>query len=192
MIEKTLVLIKPDAVQRGLIGEIIVRFEKAGFRIIGMKMVYPDEKTAGLHYADDEAWLKSVGEKTIKAYESKGMKLGRTAIEQGRLIRQQLIDFLRMSPIVALAIEGHNCVAHIRKIVGSTAPADAQPGTIRGDYAFDSYRLADASKRPIQNLIHASDSPENGEREVAIWFMPKELHVWKRIDEGLIYRGLNL
>jgi len=192
MIERTLVLIKPDAVQRALIGEIITRFERSGLKIIGMKMVYPDEKKAGEHYADDEEWLRSVGEKTLKSYEAKGLKLGRTALEQGRLIRKQLMDFLRMSPVVCLAIEGHNAVAHIRKAVGSTAPADAAPGTIRGDYAFDSYRLADSSSRPIQNLIHASDSAQNGDREIAIWFKKDELHVWKRVDEDLIYRGLNL
>lgn len=192
MIEKTLVLIKPDAVQRALVGEIISRFEQAGFKLIGMKMVYADKDLAGKHYADDEAWLKSVGEKTIRSYEAKGLKLGRSALEQGRLVRNQLMDFLCMSPIVALAIEGHNCIAHIRKIVGATAPADAAPGTIRGDYAFDSYKLADNSNRPIQNLIHASDSPESGEREIAIWFRPEDLHAWKRIDEDLIYRGLNI
>jgi len=155
-------------------------------------MVYPDEKTVGEHYADDEVWMKSVGEKTIKAYEAKGLKLGKNALEQGKMIRQQLMDCLRISPIIALAMEGHNVIDRVRKLVGATAPADAQPGTIRGDFAFDSYRLADASGRPIQNLLHASDSPENGIREINIWFKKEELHVWKRIDEDLIYRGLNL
>jgi nucleoside-diphosphate kinase len=190
MMEKTLVLIKPDAVQRGLIGEIISRFEKAGLKIIGMKMVYADKEMAGKHYADDEAWLKSVGEKTLASYEKKGIKLNRTAIEHGRLVRQQLMDFISMSPIIALVIEGHNAIAHIRKIVGATAPSDAIPGTIRGDYSFDTYSLADNSNRPIQNLIHASGNKEDAEKEIPIWFKQDELYAWKRVDEDLMYRKI--
>ncbi len=186
--ERTLVLLKPDAVQRGLIGEIMARFERCGLKVVGMKMEFPSKKIAGEHYADDKEWLLSVGEKTLASYEKKGIKLGRTALEQGQMIRGQLMDFLSMSPIIALVLEGHNAVAHVRKIVGATAPADAVPGTIRGDYSFETYQFADAMQRPIQNLIHASGAVNEAEREIAVWFKPNELHTWTRADEALLYR----
>jgi nucleoside-diphosphate kinase len=188
MIEKSLVLIKPDAVQRGLIGEVISRFERCGLKIIGMKMVYADKRMAGEHYADDEAWLKSVGQKTKESYAKKGVVLNKTEVEIGRGIRQQLMDFISMSPVIALCVEGHNAFSHIRKLVGATSPFDALPGTIRGDFSFDTYQLADLSGRPIQNLIHASGAVDEAEREIKIWFKPAELHAWKRIDEPLMYR----
>ena len=186
--EKTLVLLKPDAVQRGLVGEVITRFERSGLKIIAMKMVYASKELAGEHYADDEAWLISVGEKTLASYAKKGIKLDRTAIEHGRWVRQGLMDYIVMSPIVALVLEGHNAVAHVRKLVGATAPADAAPGTIRGDYAFETYQLADDAKRPIQNLIHASGAVDEAEREIKVWFKPEELHAWSRIEDPLFYR----
>jgi nucleoside-diphosphate kinase len=188
MIEKSLVLLKPDAVQRGLIGEIITRFEKCGLKIIATKMVYADKELAGKHYAEDIEWLKSVGTKAKTSYEKRGIEVTESEEQIGRNIRNQLMDYLSMSPVVALVIEGHNAIAHIRKLVGATAPANSQPGTIRGDYSFDSYSLADDSKRPIQNLIHASDSVENAKKEINLWFNEEEIHVWRRIDEDLLYR----
>lgn len=188
MIEKSLVLIKPDAVQRGLIGDIISRFEKCGLKLIGMKMVYADKSMAGEHYAEDEEWLKSVGAKTKASYAKKGIDLPETEMEIGQKIRNQLMDFISMSPVVALCVEGHNAVKHIRKLVGATSPGDADPGTIRGDFSFDTYQLADESKRPIQNLIHASGEVHEAEREIKIWFKEEELYAWQRIDEPLMYR----
>ena len=188
MIEKTLILIKPDAVQRGLIGEIIKRFEQTGLKIIAMKMVYASKELAGQHYADDEEWLKSVGEKTLKAYEKRGIKLKRTVLEHGKLVRQQLMEFISMSPVIALVIEGHNAVEHVRKLCGPTAPADSPPGTIRGDFSFETYKMADDLARPIQNLIHSSGTVKEAEREIKVWFKKEDLHAWKRIDEDLLYR----
>jgi len=186
--ERTLVLVKPDGVQRALVGEILSRFERPGFKIIGLKMVQPSTTQAGKHYADDETWLKSVGEKTKASYEKKGQRVNDDAMTIGRRIRQQLMDFIAMSPIVALVLEGHGVVDKVRIIVGATAPSAATPGTIRGDYALDSYGLADKSGRPIQNLIHASDSVENAKKEIAVWFKDAELHPYQRVDETLIYR----
>lgn len=187
-VERTLVLLKPDAVQRALVGEILARFERCGLTIVALKMVLPTKEKAGEHYADDEAWLLSVGEKTIASYEKKGVKLGRTALEQGRLVRRQLMDFISMSPVIALVLQGHNAVAHVRKVVGATAPADAAPGTIRGDYSFETYQFADAMERPLQNLIHASGTVDEAAREVRVWFSDAELHDWQRVDEALLYR----
>ncbi len=188
MIERTLVLLKPDAVQRALIGEILSRFERTGFKIIGLKMCYASKDTAGRHYADDQAWLTSVGEKAKKAAESKGAKLSEDPKAIGQRIRQQLIDFITMSPTVAICLEGHDVINKVRTIVGDTAPSKAAPGTIRGDFAFDSYGLADVSGRPIQNLIHASDAIDSAKREIDIWFGKNELHPYQRVDEALLYR----
>jgi nucleoside-diphosphate kinase len=187
LMEQTLVLLKPDAVQRGIVGEIITRFERCGLKIVAMKMVYADKEIAGQHYANDEAWLKSVGEKTLASYAKKGIKLDRTALEHGQLVRSQLMDYISSSPIIALVLEGHNAVLHVRKIVGSTAPADAAPGTIRGDYSFETYAMADSLERPIKNLIHASGAVDEAKREIAIWFKPEEIHAWARIDQELFY-----
>jgi nucleoside-diphosphate kinase len=186
--EQTLVLIKPDAVQRGIVGEIITRFERCGLKMVGMKLVYATKDIAGEHYADDETWLKSVGEKTLASYEKKGIKLNRTALEHGRLVRQQLMDFIAMSPIVALVLEGENAVAHVRKLVGPTAPSDALPGTIRGDYSFETYAMADTLERPLQNLIHASGAVDEAKREIKVWFTPAEIHAWSRVEDALFYR----
>ncbi|HUT22406.1 MAG TPA: nucleoside-diphosphate kinase [Candidatus Bipolaricaulota bacterium] len=188
MTEKSLVLIKPDGVQRALVGEIISRFERSGLKIIGLKVVRATEDLAGEHYANDEAWMLSVGEKALKAAESRGDKMTETAMEIGRRVRNQLISYLTMSPIVAICVEGHNAVAKIRKLVGATSPQDAEPGTIRGDYSVDSYVLSDKSGRPIQNLIHASGAVDEADREIKVWFKDEELHDWQRVDEALIYR----
>ena len=188
MIESTLVLLKPDAVQRALIGEILSRFERTGFKVIGLKMCYATKDVAGRHYADDEAWLVSVGEKSKKAAESKGQKVSGSPKELGQKVRQMLIEFITMSPTVAVVLEGHDVINKVRTIIGDTAPSRAAPGTIRGDFSFDSYGLADVSGRPIQNLIHASDSPDSAKREIAIWFMKDEIHPYQRVDEALFYR----
>lgn len=188
MKERSLVLLKPDAVQRSLIGELISRFEKTGFKVIGMKMTWANAEMAGKHYADDEEWLQSVGKKAKSAYDKKGTPIDLTEKEIGQKIRNQLMDFISMSPSVALCIEGHGAIEKIRTLVGATAPMLAIPGTIRGDYSFDSYDLADVSGRPLQNLIHASDSKESADREIKIWFKEDELHSFDRIDEPLLYR----
>lgn len=187
MIERTLVLLKPDAVQRALVGEIIRRFEQTGFKVIGLKMCYATKEQAGEHYADDEEWLQSVGEKAKKAFEARGEKIDDPK-EAGRKVRNMLMDFITMSPTVAVVLEGHDVIGKVRTMVGDTAPNKASPGTIRGDFSFDSYGLADVSGRPIQNLIHASDSPESAKREMQVWFNDDELHPYARVDEALLYR----
>lgn len=188
MKEKTLVIIKPDGVQRGIIGEIITRFEKVGLKLIAMKMVYADSEIAGEHYADDEEWLKSVGEKTLKAYKEKGEQLDRTAIEQGQWVREKLMEYISSSPSVVLVLEGAGAVKLVRKIVGPTAPADAAPGTIRGDYSFESFTFADDRKRPLYNLIHASGEVDEAKREIKIWFDEEEIHAWERVTDPYFYR----
>lgn len=186
--EKTLVLLKPDAVQRGLVGEIITRFERCGLKIVAMKLAYADKEIAGEHYAADEEWLLSVGNKTLKGYETRGQKMNRTPLEQGKWVRQMLMDFISMSPVVAMVLEGHNAVAQVRKLCGPTGPSDAAPGTIRGDYSFETFIMADELERPVQNLIHASGEVDEAEREIKIWFSNEEIHAWSRVEDGLFYR----
>jgi nucleoside-diphosphate kinase len=189
MIEKTLVLLKPDSVQRGLVGELITRFERVGLKIVALKMFYADKSIAGKHYAEDKDWLISVGEKAIKSAEKAGQKITESALDIGKRVRMQLIDYITMSPTIAIIFEGHEAVKTVRKIVGDTNPHTSAPGTIRGDYTFDSYTLADKSDRPIQNLIHASGSPQEAQREISVWFSPEDIQAWERIDEDLFYRG---
>jgi len=188
MKEKSLVLIKPDGVQRALVGEIIARFERCGLKIIGMKVVRANQEIAGEHYANDEKWLLSVGEKALEAAKKRGDKLNETAMEIGQRVRNQLMEYIAMSPVIAICLEGHNAVAKIRKLVGATNPQDAEMGTIRGDFSIDSFKMADMSGRPIQNLIHASGAVDEAEREIKIWFKEDELFEWERVDDALIYR----
>lgn len=148
-LQKTLVVIKPDGVRRGLIGEIISRFEKRGLKIVGMKMTRVQRDMAEKHY---------------EAHKGKEFYIG-------------LIEFITSGPVVAMVVEGVNAVRVVRKIVGSTNPEEAAPGTIRGDFA---HTLPHGGK----NLIHASGNEEEAEKEIELWFSPDEIHSYTRADEG--------
>ena len=186
--ERTLVILKPDAMLRGVSGEIISRFEKSGLKLVGAKLTHATEEMAAEHYIEDENWLETVGMKAKKGYEKMGKSIDIPNREIGLRVRSALIDYLTMSPVLCLVYEGHNAVKHVRKLVGETSPEASAPGTIRGDYAFDTYPLADASNRPVQNLIHASGEVDEARREITVWFSDNELHSWQRIDEALLYR----
>ncbi len=149
-IERTFVMIKPDGVQRQVVGELITRFERVGYKIIGMKMVQVDAAHATKHYFDVEE-------------------------RHGKKIFDDLVGFITSGPVVAMVIEGANAIENIRKMVGKTEPAGAPPGTIRGDYAHMTYKRADSSGKPIVNLIHASAAKEDAELEVGLWFSESEL-----------------
>ena len=182
MNEKTLVLIKPDGVQRSLIGKITSRFEDSGLKIRAMKMVHASEEQARKHYPLDKEWAKSVYEKTKKVYDKEGKPLEyRDHMHLGETIQSWLIKFLKESPIIAMVLEGPHSVELTRKIIGSTEPRQAAPGTIRGDFAsVESYMLADSKKRVLRNLIHASDSVENAKREIETWFSQEEIHSYSK------------
>jgi len=174
--EQTLILAKPDAVQRGLVGEIIRRFERVGMKISGIKMIHATEEQLGQHYKDDKEWKLSVGNKTLKVAKEKGIEMNETAEQIGNKIRKWNMETLKFCPIIAMVFEGPHAVEYGRKIVGSTEPRQALPGTIRGDYSIESYQLADNKKRTTLNLVHASESKEEAEREIKIWFNTNELH----------------
>jgi nucleoside-diphosphate kinase len=151
-IQRSLVLLKPDALERGLIGEIIQRFERVGLKIVGLKMIWPNEETAKKHYTED------------------------LAIRRGEQVRQLMVEMLLSGPVVAVALEGVEAVEQVRKMVGGTEPKTAAPGTIRGDYAHVSFKHADAKGAGIFNLIHASGNVAEAEQEIQVWFDPEELH----------------
>jgi nucleoside-diphosphate kinase len=190
--ERTFVLIKPDAVQRGLIGEIISRFEKTGLKVVALKMVKPTKEQALKFYPSDEQWLISVANKSLTVYKQLGLDPKKDfgtddPVEIGKIIKDWLADFLASGPCVAIVIEGNRAVEVVRKIVGATRPYEAEPGTIRGDFSTDSPELANILKRPLRNLVHASDSKEVAEKEIKFWFNDNEIINYKRADEGIIY-----
>lgn len=188
MSEQTLLVVKPDGVQRALSGEIISRLEKAGLKIVAMKMLKASREMIEKHYTTSEEFLRGMGGKTIATYKEFGgdvmTEMGTTdELELGKKIREWLIDFLSSDPVVAVVFEGHHAVTQMRKIVGATVPCFANPGTIRGDYTTDAPDLANAKKRPVKNLVHASGSVEEAKSEIALWFKPEEIMSYKRCDE---------
>ena len=178
MIQQTLVLIKPDGVQKQLVGEIIKRFESSNLKVQGMKMVWPDENLAKTHYPLDEEWAKALFEKNKTAAEKENRKTEFTDyLEFGKNIQNCLIKYVTESPVIAMVIQGDNAIEQVRKITGATEPKSSAPGTIRGDLVpEESYEKADAEKRAVRNLIHASDSTETAEKEISLWFSQEEIH----------------
>lgn len=155
MIEATLVLVKPDGVQRGLIGEVIKRFEQRGLKVTALKMVRIDKNFAKEHYVDH-----------INKDFYKGLE-----------------EFITEAPVVAMVIEGINAIENVRKIVGTTEPKGAPLGTIRGDFAHISYEHADGRKISIRNLVHASGNKKDAEREIGLWFSIEDLHSYEGAND---------
>lgn len=183
MIEKTLVILKPDSVQRALVGTIISRFENVGLKIIGMKMVDTTEDLAEKHYKLTESWVSNLAKKNREAYKKKGIKLKDTDMEIAKRVQSTLKRYLSMGPVIAFVLEGPHAVEIVRKMVGGTEPRTSPSGTIRGDYMVDSYMRADEGKRAVKNLIHASGTVEEAEYEISLWFQPHELHEYETVHE---------
>lgn len=190
--EQTLIVLKPDAVARGLTGEILNRFEKVGLKIVAAKMLQPDKSLADKHYPESRTeLLKGMGEKTLENYQSLGMDpkehFGHEdPHEIGKIIRTWLVDMITGGPVFAAVLEGPHAVELVRKMVGHTLPLKATPGTIRADYSFDSSYLANTGKRPIKNLIHASGTVEEAVYEIPLWFSESEIYSYKRTDEDVM------
>ncbi len=187
--EKTLVIIKPDAIQRGIIGDIIQRFEKVGLKMVGAKMLVADRELADKHYPKDrDAFITGMAQKTLDNYKELGMDpmedFGTNDPKEiGLKIQSWLVDFLTSGPVFAFVLEGPHAVEVVRKISGFTLPSKAAPGTIRGDYSFDSSSMANLAKRPIRNLIHASGDAEEAEFEINLWFRDDELYEYDTIHQ---------
>jgi len=186
--EQSLVLVKPDGVERGQVGDIISRFERVGIKIVGLKMVIPERSQVDRHYALTEEWMQGVFDKAKKKFDAKGEKFEFSDHKAyGKFIKDGLVDFLMSGPVVAMVLEGQEVVALVRKMVGATEPMSSPPGTIRGDLSPDTYAMSNAQKRPLRNLIHASGNVEEAKNEVAIWFTKKEMFQYKTVLEGVLY-----
>jgi nucleoside-diphosphate kinase len=185
--ERSFVIIKPDGVQRALMGELIGRFERAGLKFTGMKLIRATEDQCWKHYNKDDAWFLSKGEKIVKQRQEAGLPVEKEAIEYGRDIIGQLVRFMTASPVVAMVLEGNQAVGVVTKLVGGTEPLTADIGTIRGDLTLDSYDLAGIDGRAVRNLIHCSDQPSEAEREIKIWFQEEELLNYQLVSEKMLY-----
>jgi nucleoside-diphosphate kinase len=173
--ERTLVLIKPDAFKRGLVGEIISRFERVGLKLEGMKMLNATIEIVEKHYPDDKNWIRSVGKKTIDTYKKYNLNIiedlgTNDALKIGQLVRKWLIQHLTSGPILVLILSGNHAVEIVKKMVGNTVPLFAELGTIRGDFSIDSPDLSARERRVLLNLVHASETVEEAKREISLWF----------------------
>ncbi|MFA5173080.1 MAG: nucleoside-diphosphate kinase [Candidatus Paceibacterota bacterium] len=191
--EKTLVLLKPDAVKRGITGEIISRFEKAGLKIIGMKMIWVDDELVKKHYPSDrEEFLIGMGRKTLETYTKYGKDpnegLGTMDPKEiGLMVNKWNVDFLSSGPVLAIVLEGYHAIDNVRRLAGFTIPSAAVPGTIRGDYAHDSNDIANGARRSVRNIVHASGNPEEAKYEIELWFHEDELYDYRRADESAMF-----
>jgi len=188
--ERTFVLVKPDGVRKGLIGEVIKRFEQRDLKIVALEMFQPSHDQLDTHYPKDEEWITRLGHKTLSTYE----KYGYDALADfgtidpatiGPEIRKWLLDFMKTAPLVKMVVQGVHAVDVVRKIAGPTMPYLADMGTIRGDFSIDSPALANKEKRAVMNIIHCSETPEEAEHEIKHWFGASRTYDYKRfgVDE---------
>ena len=190
--ERTLILIKPDGVKRGLSGEILRRIEMRGFKIIGCQMLFATREEIEGHYENSEPYLKSIAAKTKATFERYGINVMQEMgteddVQIGRLVRSWLVDFMLSGPIVKIAVQGVHVVEGIRKLCGNTMPTLAEMGTIRGDFSTDSAACANRDHRAVRNLVHASGTIDEAEKELKYWFTSQELQEYKRAEEDVMY-----
>lgn len=185
--EQTLVIIKPDGVQRSLMGEIISRLERTGLKFVAFKFLVPQEEQCWKHYNKDDEWFMKKGTRVTEDRKTHGMPIEKEPIEYGKDIIQANVDFFTSSPVLAMVIEGNQSVAIVKKIVGETEPSTSDVGTIRGDLTVDSYSLSSRDNRAVRNLIHCSDSPEEAQREIPLWFDKNEVISYRLLQEQMLY-----
>lgn len=188
--EKTFVLIKPDGVRKGLVGEIVKRFEQRDLKIVALEMFHASRKEMDSHYPKDEKWIRRLGEKTMASYAKYGYDVkkdfGTADLARiGKTVRGWLVDFMSSAPMVKIVVQGVHAVDMVRKIVGPTMPYLAEMGTVRGDFSNDSPINANAERRAVFNLAHASETPAEAKHEIQHWFGKKEIFKYKRfgVDE---------
>lgn len=190
--ERTVILVKPDGVKRGLIGETIKRIETRGLKVIAIKMIRPTEEHVKSHYPNTDPWIRGMGEKSLETYAKYGKdpikELGTAdPLEIGKMVQKWNVDFLTSGPVVAILVSGIHSVDMVRKIVGKTVPALAEMGTIRGDFSVDSTVLANAAKRAIHNVVHASGDQSEAAHEIEHWFAPEEICDYKRAEDDIMF-----
>lgn len=190
--EKTLVLIKPDGIKRGLVGEVISRIEGRGLKIIALEMIWATKEQIDGHYPKDEEWLKRVGEKTLENYRTFGINTkeeleSEDPLEIGNTVRGWILDYMTSGPMIKMVVQGIHAIDMVRKIVGPTNPSQAEMGTIRGDFSVDDSTAANRDKRAVHNLIHASENEKEAEHELKFWFSPEEIHHYKRAEDDIMF-----
>lgn len=185
--KKTLAIIKPDGVQRGLVGNIINRFEQAGLKIVALKMVWPSAELVGEHYSDDENYLTSVGEKALANAKQRGVDMSENALEIGKRVREFNMRYISIGPVAAFVLEGNAAVENVRNMIGGTNPLTADMGTIRGDLTVDDFTQADAEGRSVRNLMHASGDVGEAEREIALWFTDEEINEYQNVMDKVLH-----
>lgn len=186
--ERTLVIIKPDGIQRTLVGEIINRYERIGLKLVAIKTVVSSKEHIEKHYTLDPNWRRVTGEKTIASYEKKGLKPpSEDPLEITAVILENLKKYMASGPIIVMIWEGAHAIQVVRKITGGTEPLTSDVGTIRGDFVLDSYQLSDNDNRSVRNLIHASGSVEEAEMEINHWFKKDEVINYHLVQEQIIY-----
>lgn len=189
--ERTFVMVKPDGVRKGLIGEIINRFERRDLKVVALEMFQPTKEQIHEHYPKDEAWIRRLGEKSLSTYQKYNIDpkplLGTNdASEIGKMVRGWLVDYMISAPLVRMVVQGVHAVDMVRKIAGVTLPFMADMGTIRGDFSNDSPALANTEKRAVMNILHASETAEEAAHEIKHWFGAKPpIYDYKRfgVDE---------
>jgi len=185
--ERTLVILKPDAVQRSLMGEIITRLERTGLKFVAMKFIIPTEKQCWDHYHKEEDWFIEKGNRIVEDRKKQGLPIEKEPIEYGKDIIQANVDFMTAGPVLAMVVEGNSAVGIVKKLVGGTEPLTSDVGTIRGDLTIDSYPLSSIGGRAVRNLLHCTDVPEEADREIPIWFDKKELIDYRLVAEQILY-----
>ena len=185
--ERTFVILKPDTVQRSLIGEVIGRFERTGLKFVAMKMFVPAREQLLTHYNKDEAWFLKKGIRIVEDLKAQGLSVDKEPIEYGRAIIDTIVTYMTAAPVIGMVLEGNQAVAVVTKLVGTTEPATSDVGTIRGDYTVDSYAHSSFENRAVRNLVHCSESPEEAEREIAIWFKDEEVMKYVTAQERIMY-----
>ncbi|MCH7597673.1 nucleoside-diphosphate kinase [Patescibacteria group bacterium] len=186
--EQTLVIIKPDGVQRSLVGEIIKRIERVGLKLVGLKMSVPSEDMIEKLYTLNPEWRRMTGEKVIEGYKSKSLKPpSEDPLELTDIILRNLKKYMTSGPVIFMVWKGAHAVSLVRKIVGGTEPLTSDVGTIRGDFVLDSYQMSDTDGRAVRNLVHASGSVEEASDEIKHWFKKDELINYRLVQEQILY-----
>ncbi|MBI5530442.1 MAG: nucleoside-diphosphate kinase [Candidatus Doudnabacteria bacterium] len=190
--EKTLVLVKPDGVKRGLIGEIVGRIERRGLKVVALKMVQVGRPHLEEHFPKSDEWVGRLGDKGLSTFADYKLDpkehLGTDdRMQIGKKVKESLFEYMTSGPIVAMVVQGMHSIDMVRKLAGHTLPFKADMGTLRGDFSVDSPAVANVEGRAIHNIMHASETPEEAANEINLWFKPEEIHEYKRAEEDVMF-----
>jgi nucleoside-diphosphate kinase len=192
LVERTLVLVKPDGVKRAIVGRVLTRFEETGLKIVALKLVQATREHVENHYPNTPEWIRGMGEKTLQTYHEQSKdplaEIGtEDPMEIGTMIKNWNVDYLTSGPLIALVLEGAHAISVVRKICGFTLPAFADPGTIRGDFSITSPIIANELKKAVRNLVHASSDAQEASYEINHWFSEDELINYESAAESVMF-----